>query len=100
MVERLESRFVQGGWNEGRKEKSARKSGIQWSVSSREGTYVMPDVNARERGKDGQDRRDGGAGKKERDPREQLGESKPHELRWMNNGTPIYRNTTISPIPL
>lgn len=41
--------------------------------------------------------RDGGAWRK----REvQLGDPKPHELWWMNNGTPVHRNTTISPIPL
>lgn len=84
------------GWNGGRRGKSARKSSIQWPVSSREGTYVMPDVNARERGKNGGER-DGGARRK----REvQLGDPKPHELWWMNNGTPVHRNTTISPISL
>lgn len=63
----------EGGNGREKREKSApRKSGIQWPVSSREGTYVMPDVNAGEREK----KRDGGGPREE-----QPGDPKPHELR-------------------
>jgi len=49
---------------ERRKKRKERKSGIQWPVSSH-GTYVMPDVNVREREKNSCDRDEGAKRKRE-----------------------------------
>lgn len=36
----------------------------------------------------------------ESEEQQQLEDPKPHELRWMDNGTAVHRNTTEPPIPL
>lgn len=97
-------------------ERKARKSGIQWPVSSREGTYVMLDVNATERKRgeaqvlhgmravgvrDGERDREEERERSERGAEQRETESRTSERAhvswWMNNGTP--HNTAISPIP-
>lgn len=65
-------------------------------MSSREGTYVILDVKARERRKDGR-WRDGGVKRKRFERTTERVEAT--RVWWMNNGTSVYRNTTISPIP-
>jgi len=50
---------------ERRKKREERKSDIQWPVSSHEGTYVMPDVNVREREKNSRDGDEGAKRKRE-----------------------------------
>lgn len=95
-VGREESRFVRG-WNGGRRVKSARKSGIQWPVSSREGTYVMLDVNARERGKNGRGKARGGVGRM-RGPTERPEAARVVVDEQWNTGTPQHRHISNTPL--
>jgi len=62
------------------REERTRKSGIQWPVSSHGGTYVMSDVNVREREKNSRDRNGDFGRKREVRKRSNMEDPKPHEL--------------------